>query len=127
MTKLKIIRSYHSMSLSKSRWVTSIPHMIYIYMYTYIRTYYNSSFALRPGFLTSYSLGVLLLCSSAGTYSRSITNDRKVDYKRQNEKVSMRILFTLRVFVSNLLRGTCRKQFFFFFSYFLNALCKPTH
>ena len=94
-------------------------------MHTYMISYYNPSVRIIHIFFSPLMLCVFILNISGRTYIlKSTPNDRF--YK----KFFMAILFTIRVFARNLLRGNCRRNIFF--SYF--ALIdhgpmsnKPTH
>ena len=96
-------------------------------MLTNIIGYYNLSVRIRTLLLPQLMLCALILYIGGGIYSlKSTPNDRFF------EKLFMAILFTLRVFVRNLLRGNRRRNTFHISFWCLDwnpgfSSNKPTH
>ena len=83
-------------------------------LFTTLRTllsvgYYNPSVRITTQLLTPFILCALILYMNGGTYSlMSTLNDRFF------EDLFMAILFTLRLYVRNLVKGNCGKNIYFF-------------
>ena len=91
--------------------LTSLPHQTQtlqhiseiIYIHTYIIGHYNPSVRNTAQLLTPLMLCALILYLNGGTYSLTST---------PNDRLLMAIVFTLRVFARNLLRGSSRRNIF---------------